>query len=365
MYRPCRLFPGEIEDMYCTECKQPCSALSLLVGPHCNHPRKRLEEAIETIPHDFLKEAEEYQRCVELLLSRRAQHADHVAAERAAIYNDINAVEKQIEALEMQKQQLQLRLDQVDAKMELAEGGQADRENALCEAGSAQLHAIATARGLYGGACPTSAGMSAAAVTSCLEQLAKCEEQVANAQQRISAMLPQAVGATACMVEPLCSNLATSPPRPAPDVDALLRHVLNHHEQFSKVPVGDVDEEILCRVVRSSETRVSPSSTDDEAVNQISAAALPRVGAASSGNKDSQQSADHVRRREARYIKQYRRLNQCFRDARSQHQEGLAQCMAKAIRDLSRDAESRGVAAVAKLCKLDPLLQDTLVGDAS
>ncbi|CUI11717.1 Hypothetical protein, putative [Bodo saltans] len=102
-----KAFPDEDQDFYCLQCLVPCSALSLLVGEHTNHPRRRIEEAYETAPTDIAREVAEFEHCVKHFAVSIEQRTAEFHAREAAIVERLNDVLEAIQQLHRDQSELE------------------------------------------------------------------------------------------------------------------------------------------------------------------------------------------------------------------------------------------------------------------
>jgi hypothetical protein len=106
VFRPCRTFPGEVEDFFCTVCRVPCSALSLLVGIHTNHTRVHLSEALESAPTEFSREFAEYLSCVQTHCTASRSKLALAEHELAVVHHEIEEVNAAMQQLETRREKL-------------------------------------------------------------------------------------------------------------------------------------------------------------------------------------------------------------------------------------------------------------------
>ncbi|AAZ11319.1 hypothetical protein, conserved [Trypanosoma brucei brucei TREU927] len=117
-YFPCPLFPGEVEDFYCTNCHTSCSALSLLVGPHTGHSRIPLSLATQYFPSALLRNANTLlQRLRDEYEQPRAEHMlalgralEHLKQQREQklkglqeLRRDVLLIDKELNAVEQRR----------------------------------------------------------------------------------------------------------------------------------------------------------------------------------------------------------------------------------------------------------------------
>ena len=150
MYRPCRLFPGEVEDYFCMECKIPCSALALLVGPHANHRRQPFESALLTLPQECLADAMELRKCSEIVLTTEGLATyQEIKAERKAAIEAIHDIDAEIARLEKQKSSLRETIENLDDRLDSYNGITKDRVLALTNTAEEQLVTVQMLKEIY------------------------------------------------------------------------------------------------------------------------------------------------------------------------------------------------------------------------
>lgn len=133
---PSLSFQGEPDDFYCLLCLVPCSALSLLVGEHTNHPRRRIEEAYETAPTDITREVAEFEHCVNHFAASIEQRAAENRTREAAIVERLDSVVEAIKSLHADRCELETQWADIGIRHEQDIQHQHSQLEALRKAGS-------------------------------------------------------------------------------------------------------------------------------------------------------------------------------------------------------------------------------------
>lgn len=105
-------FADDEADFYCLLCHEPCSAISLLVGKHTNHPRKSLSEACVSAPTDLLRDASEYAHCVQMFQHGAAVESSQRQARLGRLQEAIDDVDERIYHMQREREKLLCMFDE-------------------------------------------------------------------------------------------------------------------------------------------------------------------------------------------------------------------------------------------------------------
>nr|CCC90484.1 unnamed protein product [Trypanosoma congolense IL3000] len=116
-FSPCPVFPGEVEDFYCTDCHTACSALSLLVGPHTGHSRVPLSLAARYFPSSLRRDAhtllqrlrDEYERPRTEHLSALREAMEHVRRHKSRKLKEFQDIQCELMSLDRELDTLEKR----------------------------------------------------------------------------------------------------------------------------------------------------------------------------------------------------------------------------------------------------------------
>ncbi|RNF21353.1 uncharacterized protein Tco025E_03433 [Trypanosoma conorhini] len=120
-YSPCPIFPGEVEDYYCTSCHTTCSGLSLLVGPHTGHNRVPLAAAVQYLPAALQRDARALvTRIQEEYVRPKAAHCDTLHATLAHMQQERQRKRRQVEELQRELGGLDEKIDALTEECAMA-----------------------------------------------------------------------------------------------------------------------------------------------------------------------------------------------------------------------------------------------------
>jgi len=118
LHRPCRTFPSEVEELYCTCCHEPCSALSCLVGPHTNHAHVRLIDALATVPNDIQRELSSFTRRVALHVRHAHDTAAHLKESVNALQDTLLDIDEGIRRLQYKRLEVEEQLSEAKDRLD-------------------------------------------------------------------------------------------------------------------------------------------------------------------------------------------------------------------------------------------------------
>ncbi|KAH9599278.1 hypothetical protein LSM04_003328 [Trypanosoma melophagium] len=113
-YSACPIFPGEVEDYYCTDCHTPCSGLALLVGPHTGHSRLPLQQAAEYMPATLRRHARTLQQQIQ------EEYTRPKAAHCRTLHSTLQHLQEERQQKKLQLERLQQELCELDVKIDSA-----------------------------------------------------------------------------------------------------------------------------------------------------------------------------------------------------------------------------------------------------
>ena len=293
-FNPCRTFPKEVEDFYCTLCRSPCSALSLLVGEHTNHPRIHLKEAVECIPTEIARDLCEYATCVQKHLT--SIHAKKLKADKdlQCIDQELSDVSDAIARLEEKRSQLmesqtQLRILQEENEMDARR-----KTSALEQVATSAVKSIDEIVLLCSTCAPANPATSLVFAENELELRRLADGFAAELSKLRSAEFPEVAQRITQVRRILTRGIV--------DECALLNHILNHAEEGT-----------------ASSTSEGP---DDEKENW---------------NVDEQRQEIET---------QFRSLGKSLESAITNRNTSLIKKLLRCVKSLRNDAKTRGLADV-------------------
>lgn len=109
---PCRIFPGEVEDYYCTGCHTTCSGLSLLVGPHTGHSCIPLLQAAKYLPTTLHRDAHA------LVTQIQDEYVHPKTAQCTTLHSTLSYMQRERERKQKELEVLQRELRLLDDKID-------------------------------------------------------------------------------------------------------------------------------------------------------------------------------------------------------------------------------------------------------
>ncbi|EKF28546.1 hypothetical protein MOQ_007708 [Trypanosoma cruzi marinkellei] len=120
-FSPCSIFPGEVEDYYCTSCHTTCSGLSLLVGPHTGHNRLPLIDAATYLPAALQRDANALvMRIQEEYIRPKTTHCNTLHATLAHLQQERQKKRRELEELQRELGTLDERIDNLTEECAMA-----------------------------------------------------------------------------------------------------------------------------------------------------------------------------------------------------------------------------------------------------
>lgn len=111
-FSPCPLFPGEVENYYCSSCHVTCSGLSLLVGPHTGHNCVPLLQATKYLPATLHRDADTLAAVIQ------EQYMQSKKSHCTTLENTLNYMKIEREKKQKEIEMLQKDLCLLDEKIE-------------------------------------------------------------------------------------------------------------------------------------------------------------------------------------------------------------------------------------------------------
>ncbi|EAN98654.1 hypothetical protein C3747_23g105 [Trypanosoma cruzi] len=120
-FSPCSIFPGEVEDYYCTSCHTTCSGLSLLVGPHTGHNRVPLIDAATYLPAALQRDANALvMRIQEEYIRPKTTHCNTLHATLAHMQQERQKKRRELEELQRELGTLDEKIDNLTEECAMA-----------------------------------------------------------------------------------------------------------------------------------------------------------------------------------------------------------------------------------------------------